>query len=210
MRIRAFALCVVFGVTPSLWASVGSASSPVEVTRQSGHWTALHGLTERGRDTCGLGTFSATTKSTVVVRYVSGQGFSVVLDKGDWDAGETKAVEVSIQFDQHAAWKGKAVGHDGGLVLLVDDDVVVSFLRQFRSSAMMSVHAEGLDTESWAVSLEGSLGALDAMNECISILAEQERRGENGGDDRQRASPDFGTGRGYILPGAQPHRLYRT
>lgn len=159
-------LALVFG------GAVGQAKT--NTILNAGAWEAFGGTTSKNQPICGMSTEVAT--HYLGVKRITGKaGFGIQMGTGQWKLSNGLKHQVIMNFDSNPAWSltGTAFHFDdgdAGLEIILSDDRIDAFLREFRGSSRLNVKFPDANFADWQLSLGGSSAVTDAFLNCLRTL----------------------------------------
>jgi hypothetical protein len=166
------------------------ASAQTRVSLRSGAWEAFDGVSDNGRQVCGISTSSRDGRRYFGIKYFEGSRSLVVHFVSDaWSLPDDTPVRVSLRFDDAAPWNATAIGgRDLVEARLSGGDNVRRFIGEFGSARSGRIDFEG-GKRPWAISLDGSRPALEAMVQCMRRLVAASSGRGGGGGEQPHAQP---------------------
>jgi hypothetical protein len=168
-------------VLAAVAAASHQASAQTRVSVRSGAWEAFDGVSDNGRQVCGISTSSRDGRRHFGIKYFEGSRSLVVRFMSDaWSLPDDTPVRVSLRFGDAAPWNATAIGgRDLVEARLSGGDNVRRFIGEFGSARSGRIDFEG-GKRPWVISLEGSGPVLDAMARCVRRMT-AESGGRDGG-----------------------------
>jgi hypothetical protein len=145
-----------------------SATAQTRPLGGSGVWSAYGGLTEGGRQVCGMHVFGSEQRDLHIKWFSGNNHLTIQAFKPSWNIPQGTRMPLVIGIDGRVGWNVPEAFGVGALVeWIVSRQTFDEFVAAFRLGNTLTVSFPGGSEPPWVASLRGSLATFELFAACI-------------------------------------------